>query len=369
MTCPRPLYPHEFLAEMLVPGYENVHVLGCFARYATIYSQQVRAINLVDALCRTGRLAKGTRVDVVGGSTAGLTAALAAAARGASVRVFEKEAHLFPIQRNPGKRFLHPHIYDWPLGELFEGSAGLPILNWEANHADQVIAALEEGWTQACARIKPRPVVEMGTELVDLRMNGSKPVLHFPAAQVETDVAILAIGFGAEVERPDLQRYWQSDPIDSTSIGSRVLVSGAGDGALTDVMRLCIQDFKHDRIVQMLLRDERLVSALKDLLSGPEGKRTEDIFREVTEDTRFSLGPLEVTFRSIEVILNAPDDYLESVRTAILNRFIAYLLERERKFRRVPGVLLYPIPRPDEHSNRQRKGDRRPPAGTAWTGA
>jgi hypothetical protein len=49
-----------------VPGYPGVYVLGCFARYVTLYSQQVRAINLIAALCEDGQIHKDTKVAVIG---------------------------------------------------------------------------------------------------------------------------------------------------------------------------------------------------------------------------------------------------------------------------------------------------------------
>jgi len=329
---------------MLAPGYDNVYVLGCFARYATIYSQQVRSINLVDSLCRNGQLAKGTRVAVVGGSTAGLTAAVAAALRGASVQVFEKESVLFPIQRNPGPRFLHPHVYDWPLGELQGGAAKLPVMTWQAADASVVFKDLEAAWNNARAQLGIDPV-QTNSELVNVRTKDRKPVLTFAGkGDVEVDVALLAIGFGAEIDRADLQRYWQSDPNDANLAGSTVLISGAGDGALTDVMRLCIQDFRHDEIVASFAGQDSIIGSFKELLQGKDNAQIEQVFASVKAKTRFAFGP-KIAFRQgISVILNAPEDYLESTSSALLNRFIVYLLEKETKFTREGGALQYPIP-------------------------
>ena len=52
----KPLHPHEFLEYFFVPGYPGAYLLGCFSRHVTIYSQQVRGLNLIDALCRTGQV-------------------------------------------------------------------------------------------------------------------------------------------------------------------------------------------------------------------------------------------------------------------------------------------------------------------------
>src|SRR5690242_5208705 len=140
------LHPHEFLDYCAVPEYPGVYLLGCFARHVTIYSQQIRAINLIDSLCRTGQLGKGSSVAVVGGGVAGLTAAAAALVRGANVTVIEQSFDLCPIQSEAGERYLHPHIYDWPLGENKDGAAGLPLLDWDAQSAEKVFKRIKEGW-------------------------------------------------------------------------------------------------------------------------------------------------------------------------------------------------------------------------------
>lgn len=48
------------LQHMRVPGERAVYVLGSFERRITLYSQQVRALNLVYALTAAGHLAAGT---------------------------------------------------------------------------------------------------------------------------------------------------------------------------------------------------------------------------------------------------------------------------------------------------------------------
>ncbi len=130
-----------------MPGNPSVYLVGSFARHVTIYSQQVRAINLIDALCRTGQIGRSTSVIVVGAGVAGLTAAAAALVRGASVTLVEQGTDLSPIQSEAGARYLHPHIYDWPLQAVQGSRAGLPLLDWEAGPGSQrfrrILARLE----------------------------------------------------------------------------------------------------------------------------------------------------------------------------------------------------------------------------------
>lgn len=63
------------LHHMRVPGERAVYVLGSFERRLTLYSQQVRALNLVYALTSAGHLRAGQHVAVIGGGAAGLTGA------------------------------------------------------------------------------------------------------------------------------------------------------------------------------------------------------------------------------------------------------------------------------------------------------
>jgi NADPH-dependent 2,4-dienoyl-CoA reductase/sulfur reductase-like enzyme len=65
-----------------VPDLAGLFILGSFAERVTVYSQQVRAINLVDALAGLGRLTPATRVAVIGAGFGGLTASAALARLG-----------------------------------------------------------------------------------------------------------------------------------------------------------------------------------------------------------------------------------------------------------------------------------------------
>jgi heterodisulfide reductase subunit A-like polyferredoxin len=84
MTFPSKPVTHDALRTELirlstVRDHPNVFILGSNARYVTVYNQQVRALNLVAALAKSGYLSRHSRVGVVGGGIAGLTAAVAAA--------------------------------------------------------------------------------------------------------------------------------------------------------------------------------------------------------------------------------------------------------------------------------------------------
>lgn len=100
----------------------EIFVIGLRDVGVTIFNQQLRALNLVWALDRAGRLRDPMRIAVVGGGIAGLTAAMAlrkifSLATDPSrwaITIFEERSVLCPLQRGCATRWVHPHIYDWP---------------------------------------------------------------------------------------------------------------------------------------------------------------------------------------------------------------------------------------------------------------
>lgn len=124
---------------MAVPGLSDVYVLGCFERRVTIYSQQVRALNLIYALHKAkSNFGPSTRVAVIGGGVAGLTVAAAAAYRRCRVHLLERKPQLLHLLEGNYTRWVHPHIYDWPFPGAENPWADLPILDWRAASAGEV---------------------------------------------------------------------------------------------------------------------------------------------------------------------------------------------------------------------------------------
>ena len=66
MTTPRMERTHveTVLQDMEVGGWPGVYVLGCLDRRVTVYSQQVRALNLAAALVEGKKVGPGDRVVV-----------------------------------------------------------------------------------------------------------------------------------------------------------------------------------------------------------------------------------------------------------------------------------------------------------------
>src|SRR4051794_6954600 len=119
----------KILAQAAVPNFPSVFVIGYEAPQVTVYSQQLRALNLIWALSQRKKL-EAAEIVIVGGGIAGVTAAVAAILHGARVTLLEQHDELLHLQRGCHTRYLHPRIFEWPAGTARRAGAELPILNW-----------------------------------------------------------------------------------------------------------------------------------------------------------------------------------------------------------------------------------------------
>lgn len=339
----------ELLRLMGVKGYPGVYVLGAFAKYVTVYAQQVRALNLIEALAKNGVLTRRSRLAVVGGGIAGLTAAAAAAVRGAGhVSVFEKLQGTMRLQRNSQKRFLHPYIYDWPENAERGETADLPLMQWEARSASEVVMRLDAQWGAIRARVGvdrlPEPVCDRGVQ--DVEVDDGTLCLKFEDAGTEPfDVVILAVGFGRD-SHPDTDSYWTDTRIDGLEVesGESWLVSGYGDGALTDLMRLCIMDFLHDQVIKSV--DEATRQAVGAQLMAAErslpSEQLADVYLNAADKISGALDAVLKPRRLGKISLNCSLGDLFSPKSSVLNRLITAYLYRGRRFELVeaPGKIV-----------------------------
>ena len=144
-----------------------LYLVGIFERGVTVYSQQIRALNLIWALVQKGSLPcklhprardKGERasIAIIGGGFAGLTAAAALIKKGvyANITIFERRDTLLPLQHGSDTRWLHPRIYNWPAEDSESAVADLPILNWTAARASDVAAQILLEWRDLAEMMK-----------------------------------------------------------------------------------------------------------------------------------------------------------------------------------------------------------------------
>jgi hypothetical protein len=340
---PQPFHPHEYLEMLGVPGMPRTFVLGSFARYQTLNAQQIRAVNLIDSLHRSDLINKNDEILIAGAGVAGMTAAIAARKCGAKVTLLEEFDCLTPFQRYSTGRFLHPLIYDWPFAD---SKIELPFMNWSADSSEKVFKKLETQFEGQQGRLGNIRIIPRA-KVIDVDDNRNNDHVTLKYTVVPNDAkdpgsdaanlkhgskAILAIGFGREVRAPDIPGYWDGDGITSPESNPKSwLVSGYGDGALTDLVRLMVHDFDHAQLVTTITDDEACTRELKHLLLNRSTVR--QAFDNLSPNTRNGLLKHLGSLRhDTEVYFCAPrETYLESADSCILNRLLVYLLEDKLK--------------------------------------
>lgn len=222
--------------------------LGGRFRPPAIRDQMIRARLLVDRASDEG-LFHGNPILVVGAGVAGVAVAFWAAKRGIKSVIAEQNHGAFGRFVLCSSRWVDPTQYDWPAGHWksgrFEGlpldyTAGWPSLlaaKWRAH-----LHALEaEGKTEVIYGLR-----------IDRNASAIHPthveaVLRAGEAPRAFDFAVHCEGPGAEDCRVGTYsglEFFQDDPFEEPALGlpegvtPRVVISGSGDGALQDFIRI-----------------------------------------------------------------------------------------------------------------------------------
>lgn len=336
-------------------------MLGCFARYVTVYAQQVRAFNLVHTLARTGYLSAHSEVAILGGGIAGLTAAAASAVQGVRrVAVFEKLANTMRIQRGTDKRFIHPHVYDWPAATLAKDKeqerAGHDLLDWAPGRAGDVIEDLDRQWESLRKQYPALEGPRLNCHGIEILPEGPRWTVRVDGTSAGTfDLVVLAVGFGRD--SVDItESYWTDTSLDGLEAesGATWFLSGLGDGGLTDLMRLCIMDFRHRAVLELI--DQATREKVGNLLleaerAGISPEKLAGVFRHAAGIVKPALDSRLLKRKLGRVLLNCPTERdLFSGRSSILNRLIVAYLLIDGRFELFPGGRIDPP---------QKIGDRR----------
>ncbi|XHS79315.1 hypothetical protein ACFJGW_04900 [Burkholderiaceae bacterium UC74_6] len=253
--------PQEIIRDALIPDTRSVLVLGCFETRVTVYAQQVRALNLVDAILSESLVRSKGKIAIVGGGVAGMTAAVALARAApdlAALDLFEARPGLLEFQHN-SQRYLHPHFYDWPAARAQRLDAALPIMNWSAGPAGVIAEALREEFV----RTERGSILQAHPEEQVIRLRptalGSVQLAtrNSPTTHRTYDAVILAIGFGLErFLDGDTSSYWSPSilaaPIHTGLEKPIIFISGNGDGGLVDFQMAAFGGMDHGKICQLI---------------------------------------------------------------------------------------------------------------------
>ncbi len=224
----------------------------------SIRDQMVRAQMVIDGAIEQGLIGfdPWRPLLVVGAGAAGATAGMWAARAGIPTLLIERDSSAFNRQGGCRSRWLDPSQYDWPVAHW--GQPHCPVvpiptpLPWTANWS-QLLAALWQirlhstpfpffsiAYSTTVTAVHPLftglPPRPMGWEV---NLSGSPQPLQF-------GMILWTVGFGAE--RCDVGNYvgfpfWSSDPFELPQCGvpppgPEIVISGSGDGALQDFLRV-----------------------------------------------------------------------------------------------------------------------------------
>ncbi|MFL5349454.1 MAG: FAD-dependent oxidoreductase [Hyalangium sp.] len=348
-----PLLPQQFLKHMEIPSLRGVFILGSFEQRVTLYSQQVRALNLAFSLAEVQRLTPGAKVLVIGGGAAGLTFAAGAARLGAEVTLLERRGEVLSTFQGNDTRWLHPHVYEWPSPGSENKDAELPLMTWSTDLAGAVARTLLDQWHA----LKAEHGIHVFCHAKNIQpAPGSKDEHEFTwhAQGFHSDafvIVVFAVGFGEEKQFPGAETpsYWEDDALHQhvSSPDTRFLVSGIGDGGVVDLLRLRFKGFQHDHIVRELLEDSEL-EPVKSALLGIEqdlqqrGLSARELYQryenlEVPESLHQRIR--ERLRDDTHVVLNSPEPYPVSPKASILNRFLLSRLLRVEGLEYRPGAI------------------------------
>jgi pyridine nucleotide-disulfide oxidoreductase len=388
------LRPSDLLGVFQVPGYPNVYHLPTGEAPQRVISQQRRALNLVFALRQrlrdTDAGATTRDIAVIGGGFGGITAAAYAAAFGFTVTLFEREPELLYRFRR-SRRWLFPHLQDWPAPSWVYPDANLPILRWKRKEARRVRRDLlkEFKWlsdvlggrleSRTSTTAKPHPgklsladcaatVSSWPSELE----KGLVKVKQEPFRSV-----IVATGFADErapvgTGPADWLPYWEARDVEGTR-NRPLLVMGVRDGGLAALIQAAgVRDPELEVTLKLvtqqidkktlagLRRFERRIAELRTLFPAA------DLSLQITKHYRAVASDVHLVS---ETTLPDPTYFIGSGRHSALlcdgtypaNRILTAALlrnheERGRKWRYLKGVaeLGRPLAKPDPAWNAAR---------------
>ncbi|MGH6847771.1 MAG: NAD(P)-binding protein [Methylocella sp.] len=328
-----------------------IKFVGCFATRVTFYSQQVRALNLVHELLNGSQVPERGSIAIIGAGATGITAAtaLALARPQLKIDIFEK-ANILNLQRKSSSRHLRPHIYDWPAPTASQNDAGLPILNWAADTAENVASKIEREFkTRIHGKQNVKLRLRNEVRKVEIRDGGDYQLTvdNLDTKEVELHYyhwILSCVGFGLEklLEKGNYS-YWSPSLLDAPILTDTpnplIFVSGNGDGGLIDFALAAFDALDHKAVENLILDCPDLeqaksmlriieAEAQKQCINGIEMLNLFEAYNriplpnELVEQIRAKLR------KGARIWFHTNRPYLFTLKSSILNRFIVFLITR-----------------------------------------
>ncbi|WP_431293487.1 FAD-binding protein [Pedobacter sp. P26] len=371
MTKSEPNKPQDYLELFRISDYK--YIIGIFESGITFYKQQIRALNIFDALKKTKKIPEGEEeftIAIIGGGIAGLTFAAASLKSKCKVILIEEGSQTLNIQAGCNIRDIHPYLYDWPEKHSTQTRTNLPILNWHHDTAANVVRFIKKefgdirkealelasnSYVEYC-NVKELQVKERDTGK-KFEINGTTvsrygdQVIHKRA-----DMIIYAIGYGIEKlisEDNRSESYWRDTSIKQDDLSKcNYIIQGTGDGALIDLFNILIRDFSYESFLEILhanpagrklfqklvkIRDKRIKSRvlIEDLYENEFMEIPASEFEYIIDEYN-----RQKLFTKLDASVNVylfglKDDFhkiLDYSKISFINAFIAYVLFSFKKF-------------------------------------
>lgn len=339
---------------------DKKYIIGIFQNGITVYKQQIRALNIFDALVKTGRIStnKEFTIGIVGAGVAGLTFAAAALKSNINVILVEQSSNYLHLQHECLTRHIHPNLYDWPNDNAFVSYTELPVLNWKGGRAGNVARQI----------IKKFEIIENNLpceiSFIDL-MDCSNPLIKetshgFNIYRQEDDdyayhcdLIIYAVGYGREKG----VSYWENDSkaqLNNNYTEKNIIISGPGDGGISDAFRFLIKGYTNSLIFDILRSNEAKYNLLREKLLFIKNRIRDEknqnlhshfikinprmysyIIDELTQKNLFS--------NKHTVYIHGKYNKIEEVydfnKISMLNAFLLFIFKQNKNISYITGIL------------------------------
>lgn len=325
----------------------------------TVFAQQARAIELVEALRSQQWMADIGSIAIVGAGASGITCAAALKVAGLrdelSVTIFEGLDQVLPLQSGAIDKFLAPHLIDWPDEGSVNPRAELPLLSWRKGVAGNVAADLVKQFNRYGITVKT------GARVSEVREEGASVAVTVGgghgAKKEWFDLVILAAGFGLEAETPGIEKprsYWRAHPQQGPALKGvapkSILISGLGDGGLIDFVLFALPGVSHEAVCEHISSSSDVEKMMREI-----EELEEKIWQvpSTVNDIAQAYAALEIDhlarvfsaslIRGVEFTLLTREPKLFHKGTAPLNRLAATAVMRAMELDKARGTTCQTI--------------------------